>query len=226
MEAAQKMTWDLQRAKMIDEERFWRQPCCKRSLYQRMLNKSTVAIQKELDLVKFMRRMRLLTYATLAKLNRRQLFIADNLSSMLIRESSDFNDSTSDDGELNEENEPDIEQHSSTILQSEDKTDKRFLKIFQILKKYTELDRQRSILQRSIVKKFSEDEVTNRKIKVYQDQAFKRLKPKQNSKLQAFAHDFMTDKKVQRKKYDKDQVSNYALSQGFGVSEKSPQQVF
>ena len=66
LEATQKMTWDLQRAKKIEEERYVCQPCCKRTLYKRMLNKSTISIRKELDLVKFMRRMRLFTYATLA----------------------------------------------------------------------------------------------------------------------------------------------------------------
>ena len=77
-----------------------------------MLAKSEISMNKELDLVKFLRRMRLFTFATLALLSRRQQFIVDNLSTMLIRESSDFDDSTSDDGELNEENEPDIEHHS------------------------------------------------------------------------------------------------------------------
>ena len=77
-----------------------------------MLAKSEISMNKELDLVKFMRRMRLFTFATLALLSRRQQYIGDNLSTMLMRESSDFDDSTSDDGELNEENEPDIEHHS------------------------------------------------------------------------------------------------------------------
>ena len=77
-----------------------------------MLAKSEISMNKELDLVKFLRRMRLFTFATLALLSRRQQFIVDNLSTMLIRESSDFDESTSDDEELNEENEPDIEHHS------------------------------------------------------------------------------------------------------------------
>ena len=77
-----------------------------------MLAKSEISMNKELDLVKFMRRMRLFTFATLALLSRRQQYIGDNLSTMLMRESSDFDDSTSDDEELNEENEPDIENHS------------------------------------------------------------------------------------------------------------------
>ena len=77
-----------------------------------MLAKSEISMNKELDLVKFMRRMRLFTFATLALLSRRQQYIGDNLSTMLMRESSDFDDSTSDDEELNEENEPDIEHHS------------------------------------------------------------------------------------------------------------------
>ena len=70
---------------------------------------------------------------------------------MLIRESSDLDESTSDDGELNEENEPDVEQHSSTILHSKNKTDQRLLKIFEILKKYEDLDKQRSHLRKSLL---------------------------------------------------------------------------
>ena len=106
-----------------------------------MLAKSEISMNKELDLVKFMRRMRLFTFATLALLNRRQQYIGDNLSTMLMRESSDFDDSTSDDGELNEENEPDIEEHSKKIFMSKDKVDQRFIKIFKI--KRRDEDRKR-----------------------------------------------------------------------------------
>ena len=60
------------------------------------------------------------------------VFIGDNLSNMIIEESSDFDGSTSDDGELNDENEPDIEKHSSNIFNSKQLTDQRFIKIFQI----------------------------------------------------------------------------------------------
>ena len=88
-----------------------------------MLAKSEISMQKELDLVKFVRRMRLFTFATLTLLNRRQTFISDNLSMKLIRESSDFDESTSDDGELNEDNEPDVENHSMNILHSKNRTD-------------------------------------------------------------------------------------------------------
>ena len=100
-----------------------------------MMAKSQISLEKELDLVKFLRRMRLFTYATLSLLNRRQQFISDNLSTMLIRESSDFDESTSDDGELNEENEPDVEHHSSNIYFSKNLTDQRLIKIYQIKRK-------------------------------------------------------------------------------------------
>ena len=120
---------------MIPEQRYVFQPRCKRSLYQKMMAKSQISLEKELDLVKFLRRMRLFTYATLSLLNRRQQFISDNLSTMLIRESSDFDESTSDDGELNEENEPDVEHHSSNIYFSKNLTDQRLIKIYQIKRK-------------------------------------------------------------------------------------------
>ena len=66
-----------------------------------MLAKAQSSVTKELDLVKFIHRQRLQTFAILATLNGRQRFMVDKMATMLIRESSDLNDSTSLDDELN-----------------------------------------------------------------------------------------------------------------------------
>ena len=62
---------------------------------------------------------------------------------MLMRESSDFDESTSDDGELNEEDAPDVENHGRAIFQSKSLTDQRFIKIYQIKRK----DEDRKLLR-------------------------------------------------------------------------------
>ena len=64
---------------------------------------------------------------------------------MLMRESSDFDDSTSDDGELNEEDAPDVENHGKHIFFSKAVTDQRFIKIYQMKRK--DEDRKRLKLQ-------------------------------------------------------------------------------
>jgi len=59
-----------------------------------MAAKADISVTKELDLVKFIRRQRLQTFATLATLNVRQQFIVDKMAHLLIRESSDLDEST------------------------------------------------------------------------------------------------------------------------------------
>ena len=66
---------------------------------------------------------------------------------MLIRESSDFDESTSDDGELNDENDPDVEHHSSNIYFSKNLTDQRLLKVYQIKRKSEDRKRQKQLLK-------------------------------------------------------------------------------
>ena len=77
--------------------------------YKKMLEKADGSISRELDLIKFIQRQRLTTFATLASMSSRQKFVADKLATMIIRESSDLNDSSEDDFELEQENVDDIE---------------------------------------------------------------------------------------------------------------------
>ena len=65
-----------------------------------MAAKADISVTKELDLVKFIRRQRLQTFATLATLNVRQQFIVEKMAHLLIRESSEQNESTDSDEEL------------------------------------------------------------------------------------------------------------------------------
>ena len=65
------------------------------------MNKATSKLDKELDLRKFIYRQRLQTTAILGLLNGRQSFFVDKMSQMVIRESSNL-DETSTDGELSD----------------------------------------------------------------------------------------------------------------------------
>ena len=97
-----------------------------------MLGKSQITVAKELDLVKFFKRQRISMYAILTLLNGRQQYVIDNLSNMLMRESSDFDDSTDDDKELDLEKVPDIENHGSNIFKSKMPKDQRLVSLYRI----------------------------------------------------------------------------------------------
>ena len=56
--------------------------------------------------------------------------MADKMSTMLIRESTDFDDSTEEDFELAQENIPDITEHGRKIFKSNEIIDKRLVKIY------------------------------------------------------------------------------------------------
>ena len=71
-------------------------------------------------------------YAILTLLNGRQQYVIDNLSNMLMRESSDFDDSTDDDKELDLEKVPDVENHGSNIFKSKLPKDLRLVSLYRI----------------------------------------------------------------------------------------------
>ena len=66
-----------------------------------MLTKSQSRINKEMDLKKFLLRQRIQTNAILGLLSGRQSFFVDKMSQMTIRESSDF-EKTSSDSQLSD----------------------------------------------------------------------------------------------------------------------------
>ena len=83
-----------------------------------MLKKAESSITKDLDLVLFIRRQRLQTFTKFATLNLRQRFVVEKMETMLIRESSDLDDSTSEDDELEQVNEFDLMYHGRKIVSS------------------------------------------------------------------------------------------------------------
>ena len=97
-----------------------------------MMAKAEASIAKEMDLVKFLYRQRLTSFATMATLDGRQQFIVDKMSTMIIRESSDLDESSEDDFELDQTNVLDIEQHSRTIFASTNDIDRRLVSAYQV----------------------------------------------------------------------------------------------
>ena len=105
--------------------------CGKEKNYKRMQAKADQVVSRELDLIKYIQRQRLNSFLALTAFNGRQKFIADKMSTCLIRESSDLNDNSEDDFELDKENMLDIEQHSHKIFQSSKLLDRRLIQAYQ-----------------------------------------------------------------------------------------------
>ena len=105
-EAAEKaeanLRWDFKNLSRIEKEGgiVTCMGCNRRARYKSMLAKAKSSLNKEMNLVKFLQRSRLISFVALATLNRRQQFVADKMATMIIRESSDLDESTDDDFEL------------------------------------------------------------------------------------------------------------------------------
>ena len=96
------MQWDFSNACYIPTQDCFTTlcGCSKEKRYKKMIAKAKSSVEKELDLVKFIQRQRLTTFSVLTIFNGRQKFIADKMATKLIRESSDLNEGTSDDFQL------------------------------------------------------------------------------------------------------------------------------
>mmetsp|Transcript_36842 Transcript_36842/g.48381 ORF Transcript_36842/g.48381 Transcript_36842/m.48381 type:complete len:129 (+) Transcript_36842:1286-1672(+) len=127
------MQWDFKHAKRIGSQNFILTTlgCNRHTKYKKMLNKAESSISKELDIVKFLQRSRLTSYTAIATLNGRQQYIADKMATMLIRESTDFDDGTEDDAELDQENIEDTTNHGKKIFISHNEVDRRLLRVYQ-----------------------------------------------------------------------------------------------
>ena len=99
------MKWDLPNAKKIPTQGFMQTlfGCNKDKKYKRMLKRADSAVSRELDLVKYIQRSRLHSLMTLISMRSHQQLIAEKISTCLIRESSDLSDNSSDDFELEKE---------------------------------------------------------------------------------------------------------------------------
>ena len=58
--------------------------------------------------------------------------MADKMATMVIRESSDLDQATDEDFELEQENVADVEEHSRTIFLSKDTVDRRLINAYQV----------------------------------------------------------------------------------------------
>jgi len=94
--------------------------------------KADSIITKELDLAKFFHRQRVQTHAILALLTGKQSYLVEKMSNLIIRESSDFSN-TSFDSELSAW-EKENAQIYRQLPESKDKTDKRIVDIFMLSK--------------------------------------------------------------------------------------------
>ena len=101
-----------------------------------MLKKFKIKLDKELDLEKIIHRIRILLFSVLATLTADQSVFADRMSQVVVKESSDF-DGTSSDDEL--QNDQTIEKanfflSAARMLKSSKKTDRRFVSLFKVTK--------------------------------------------------------------------------------------------
>ena len=95
-----------------------------------MVQKASSRYAKELDLQKFLHRQRVLVTSLLSLLKGRQTTFVDKFSQLLIRESSDMGQ-TSSDAELSDWGRQQTE-FLSTIASSKEFTDKRLFEIFEL----------------------------------------------------------------------------------------------
>lgn len=105
--------------------------CCLKN-YRQMLLKSQSKISKELDLRKFIYRQRLQTTAILGLLTGRQNFFVDKMSQLVIRESSNL-DETSDDSELSDWQQDNMD-YAKALAESRNKVDERLINLYRIRK--------------------------------------------------------------------------------------------
>ena len=92
-----------------------------------MLAKADSSVKKELDLVKFIHRQRVLNFAALVTLSGNQRYMVDKMATPLIRESSDLDDSTSSDEELDQVNFFDSRYEAQKMVASSDNIDRRLI---------------------------------------------------------------------------------------------------
>ena len=101
-------------------------------IYTKVLNKANTRLSKELDLRKFVLRQRLQTAAIMGLLSGRQKSYIDRISQLVIRESSDL-DETSSDRELSDWQRDEMD-YAKRMAQSSNIIDKRLIGIYRLRK--------------------------------------------------------------------------------------------
>ena len=120
---------------IIKKMAYFRYTCCCRceprtKRMKQMLMKSQSSLQKEMDLKKFIMRQRLQTISLLSLLNGRQSFFVDRLSQMVVRESSNFEWTSSDQNLSDKNRDSKITHNVQSMTNSTNKIDQRLLNIF------------------------------------------------------------------------------------------------
>ena len=107
--------------------------CPRKSRYVKLIKKAHIQVDKELDLQKFIYRSRTNVTALLGLLSFQQKLLVENMAKIVIHGSSDL-EKTSEDDELNENFLQNLYRGASRMVNSKDKTDQRFVKIYYISK--------------------------------------------------------------------------------------------
>ena len=100
---------------------------CRQPSRYKLLEKSTKRIQKELDLVQFVKRMRLLISGTLGLLKPQQRLFADEFSQINIHESSFFDNSSGSDDGQGKIMDKAKDRAIKLLVRSKDERDQRFI---------------------------------------------------------------------------------------------------
>mmetsp|Transcript_34452 Transcript_34452/g.42513 ORF Transcript_34452/g.42513 Transcript_34452/m.42513 type:complete len:173 (+) Transcript_34452:541-1059(+) len=98
--------------------------------YKRMVTKSRSSITKELDLRKFLIRQRISMVALMGLLKGRQSFFVDKMSQLIIRESSNMEE-TSEDTQLSDW-EQDGMNYTKRMVESGNQVDQRLIKLYKV----------------------------------------------------------------------------------------------
>lgn len=98
--------------------------------YKKMMNKAKSSLSKELDLRKFVYRQRLQTTALLGLLSGRQSFFVDKMSQMVIRESSNLEETSLDSGLSDWQ--VDNMDYATRMVQSSNKVDERLINLYRL----------------------------------------------------------------------------------------------
>ena len=121
---------DFQKYKSIKRISICNKQIFCRSNYRKMMNKASSMLNKELDLRKFIYRQRVQTTAILGLLSGRQTFFVDKMSQMVIRESSNL-DETSSDSELSDWQKDNMD-YANRMVRSSSKVDNRLINLYRL----------------------------------------------------------------------------------------------
>lgn len=106
---------------------------CRAPKRHKLLKKSQVLIEKELDLQKIIHRLRLLIFSSIGFLSKEQSVFIDKMSEVVLHEST-ADAPTSSDNELDEKTaRKEVVVAAKRMMNSDDKADARFINVFRLM---------------------------------------------------------------------------------------------